>query len=79
MARKIKIANDELVAIFYERMREAPSYPQQAHISIAIVPSERHGWTALISAQQRKQHASCASEVERIQKQLRAIYELKKD
>jgi hypothetical protein len=54
VTKKTKVSNGDLTALFYERMRDAPGFPQQ-DISIAIVPSEPHGWTALISARQRKQ------------------------
>jgi hypothetical protein len=46
VARKTKVANDELVRIFYERLREAPAPQLHGHTSIAIVPSEAQGWTA---------------------------------
>ena len=74
---KTKIANSELEGIVYERMKAA-GFPANS-ISIAIVPSERHGWTALISPRQRKINLAAVKKVEEIQKQLRATYDLKGD
>ena len=78
MAKKTKISNGELTAIFHERITGSPDWPQQG-ISIAIVPSEPHGWTVLMSARQQKQHPDCSKRIEAIQKQLRAIYVLARD
>jgi hypothetical protein len=73
---KIKIANAELEGIFYERMK-AFGFPANS-ISIAIVPSKLHGWTAVISPRQRK-HQPTVRNVEKIQRELRARYALKGD
>jgi hypothetical protein len=74
---KARIANSELERIFYERMK-ASGFPANS-VSIAIVPSELHGWSALISPRQRKRNPAAVREVEKIQKQLRATYALKGD
>jgi hypothetical protein len=72
---KIKIENSELEGIFYERMK-ASGFPAN-RISIAIVPSQPKGWTVLISPRQRKINPAAVKEVEKLQKKLRAAYDLK--
>lgn len=75
---KTKIANAELEGMFYEQMKRARWFPANG-IHIAIVPSELHGWTALISPRQRKHYPAAVRNVEKIQKQLRTTYDLKRD
>ena len=77
MAKKARISNGDLTAIFYERLRQASDCPLGTHV--AIIPVGRSGWTALMSAIQRTQRPACAKRVEEIERQLRAIYELARD
>ena len=78
MAKKIKISNGDLTALFYERIRASDGGSEQA-IGLAIAPVQPSGWTALIMPSQRKKHPQLAKRVEAIQKQLRATYVLARD
>jgi hypothetical protein len=77
VAKKTKISNGDLTALFHERLKQSPECPDG--IKIAIIPDERLGWTALMGPTQRTRHPLCAKRVEAIQKQLRATYELARD
>jgi hypothetical protein len=77
VAKKIKISNGDLTAIFYEEIKQAPDCPTGIHV--AIVPAERPGWRVLMSPAQRKKYPACVKRIEVIEKQLRAVYDLAGD
>ncbi len=74
---KIRLSNADLTAIFYERIRESSEHPQG--ISVAIIPSRSHGWTALMSPTQRTRHPLFAKRFDTMLQQLRESYDLARD
>ena len=74
--RKKTVSNDELTAIFVERLSQFPECPKGT--SIAIIPTKRAQWT--VRAHRRKTvRPQCTRRIEAIQKQLLEIYRLASD
>jgi hypothetical protein len=76
MAKK-NISSDELAWIFYEKLKNAQDCPPA--MRVAVIPDSHHGWTAVTSAEERNRYPLCASRIEKIQKQLRAVFKLKEN
>jgi hypothetical protein len=77
VARKTKISNGDLTALFYERIREDPGCPPG--INLAIVPVAPSGWTALTTSRPRTKNPLCAERFEAVLAELRKTYDLAKD
>jgi hypothetical protein len=77
VAKKTKLSNGDLAAKFYERLKEFAGCPSS--VSLAIVPSKDHGWTALLSPAARKRHPAFARRFDQLASQFRQEYDLAKD
>jgi|HubBroStandDraft_2_1064218.scaffolds.fasta_scaffold2016635_1 hypothetical protein len=75
MAKK-SISSTDLVWLIHEKLKESGDYPQSG-LSIAIVPADGVGWTALMASRQRAKFPHCAKQIRTIEKQLRETYALK--
>jgi hypothetical protein len=75
MAKK-SISSTDLVWLIHEKLKESGDYPQSG-LSIAIVPADGVGWTALMSSRQRTKYPRCEKRIRTIEKQLRETYVLK--
>jgi hypothetical protein len=77
VANKTKLSNADLATKFYERLKDIAGCPSS--VSLAIVPSEAHGWTALLSPAARKRNPVFAQRFDRLASQFRQEYDLAKD
>ena len=74
MAKK-PISSTDLAWIFRERLRETGACGSA--VSIAIVRNES-GWIAVTDKAHLRRFPGCAEQMERIQKELREIYDLRR-
>ena len=74
MTKKIKLSNGDLAALFLERVRELPGCP--AGISLAVVPHESYGWTAIMSPAQRIRYPLFGKRFDNLLTELRKQYDL---
>jgi hypothetical protein len=70
---KTRISNGELTPLFFDQTRQSSDCPPGMHV--AIVPT-RSGWTAVMSANDRRKHPKAAKRVAAIQKSLSDKYTL---
>jgi hypothetical protein len=77
VAKKTKLSNSDLAAKFYGRLKDIAGCPSS--VSLAIVPSEIHGWTAILSPAARKRNPIFAQRFDRLTSQFREEYDLAKD
>jgi hypothetical protein len=77
VAKKTKLSNSDLAAKFYELRKDIAGCPSS--VSLAIVPSEIHGWTAILSPAARKRNPIFAQRFDRLTSQFREEYDLAKD
>jgi hypothetical protein len=77
VAKRTKLSNSDLAAKFYERLKDIAGCPSS--VSLAIVPSEIHGWTAILSPPARKRNPIFAQRFDRLASQFREEYDLAKD
>ncbi|WP_445490223.1 hypothetical protein [Rhodopseudomonas sp. RCAM05734] len=77
MPKTKTVAADELIFLFREEL--GPLIDGPAIPSVAIVPDQVHGWTALISHKDRKWHPELAGHVARIEKSLRRRFALARE
>ncbi|MGM5028260.1 hypothetical protein AB8B02_18700 [Tardiphaga sp. 862_B3_N4_1] len=70
---KKKIAADELVWFFHEKLADS-NFPKAR---IAIIPIGGGNWSALTNANERRHYPDLAKTVARIEKQLRLRYSSK--
>jgi hypothetical protein len=77
VAKKPKLSNGDLAAKLYERLQGITGCPSS--LTLAITPSQAHGWTALLSPAQRKRHPTFAQRFDRLVAQFRQEYDLAKD
>jgi hypothetical protein len=74
VAKKTKISNGDLTALFYERIRASSGCPVGIHL--AIVPNKTYGWTALMNPTQRDKHPVFAKRFDALLAELRETYDL---
>jgi len=74
MAKK-RVSSTDLAWIFRERLRETGDCGSA--VSVAILPSE-NGWIAVTDKRLIKRFPRCAAQIERIQKELRETYDLRR-
>jgi hypothetical protein len=48
-------------------------------VPVAIVPDEKGGWSAVISARLRREYPDCVNRIQTIERQLRGTYVLDRD
>jgi hypothetical protein len=77
VTKKTKLSNGDLAAKFHERLKGIAGCPSS--VSLAVVPSELHGWTALLSTAARKRNPAFAKRFDRLVSQFRQEYDLAKD
>jgi hypothetical protein len=77
VAKKIKLSNSDLASKFYERLKDIAGCPSS--VSLAITPSETHGWTALLSPAARKRKPAFAQRFDGLVSQCRQEYDLADD
>jgi hypothetical protein len=77
VANKTKLSNGDLAAKFHERLKGIAGCPSS--VTLAIVPSAAHGWTALLSPAARKRNPTFAQRFDRLAAQFRQEYDLAKD
>jgi hypothetical protein len=75
--KKPKFANGELAAKLYDRLKETPGCPRS--VSLAIAPSDKHGWSALLSPAERRRNPAFAKRFDSVWNQFRLEYDLAKD
>jgi hypothetical protein len=75
MAKKT-ISSTDLIWLIHEKLKESGDYPESG-LSIAIVPADGAGWTALMASRQRAKFPFCAKRIRAIERQLREMYVLK--
>jgi len=74
---KTKLANADLLAIFYEELKQLPDCP--TGISLAIVPNRALGWTAIMSPAQRSKFPLFGKRFDELLTHLRKRYDLARD
>jgi hypothetical protein len=73
---KKSLSSTDLVWLIHEKLQESGDYPQLG-LSIAIVPADGVGWTALMSSRQRTKYPLCEKRIRTIERQFREMYVLK--
>ena len=71
------ISNADLTYKFEQMLKTIGDCPPT--VPVAIVPDEKGGWSAVISARLRREYPDCVNRIQTIERQLRGTYVLDRD
>jgi L-amino acid N-acyltransferase YncA len=75
---KIRITADELSNFIYDKLIEGDVCPRGFPIAVIPDKSTPAGWAIVSTSRNRERYPECAARIEAVQKELRALYVLRR-